>query len=164
MNDNHFIVRKELSILFQFTLITIIVGCVFFGMVMLQSQLAWSYWYVYKLVLINWLVTFNILSFIKITFLYFTQGKQVKIYIEEREKSSFKKEMSKSFQYLVLAIISVVSPLWVSLFWIGGEVGKIINIFDVWFAFREVFLAWVIGFLILSLIRLGIIYLNNKNH
>jgi hypothetical protein len=39
--------------------------------------------------------------------------------------------------------------------------GKIINTMELWRVFQEVFLAWVIGFIILSLLRLGIVYLGN---
>ena len=154
--------KKELLILLQFALIAVLVGFGFFGLTLIRDFETLSFWDVYKLVFINWLSTFIILSFIGFIFVYLISSINSNNAIQTSKTYLLKTEALKTIQYLILAILSVFAPFWTFVFTTENTPGIIVNTMELWRGFQYVFLAWVIGFMILSLLRLGIVCIGNN--
>lgn len=149
--------KKELLALLQFTLIAALVGFGFFCIALFRDASALSFWGEYKLVLANWLLTFIALSFVRFTFFYLIFSSKIHYSVQKNRNFLLGKEVSKTIQYLILAIISVLFPFWIPIFQAGNEASIVLNTTELQRGFKQVFFAWLIGFVILSLVRLGII-------
>lgn len=153
--------KKELLNLLQFTLIAVLVGFGFFGLALIRDFSTLSLWYEYAIVFINWLSTFIILSFIRFIFAYLIASNNSNNALQTSKKYLLKTEALKIVQYLILAILSVFAPFWTFMFTTVYTPGIIVNTMELWRGFQYVFLAWLIGFMILSLLGLGIVCIGN---
>lgn len=154
--------KKELLVLLQFTLIGALVGVGSFCIALLRDASVLSFWGEYILVLTNWLLTFIALSFVRFVFFCLIFSNKIHPSVQINRKSLFRNEISKTVQYLLLATIAVLFPFWIPVFQAGNKAGIILNITELRRGFEQVFFAWLIGFFILSLVRLGIIYIKEK--
>lgn len=153
--------KKELLILLQFVLATVLVGYGYFGLLLLVRGTTFlSLWDDYEPFLMRWILSFVVLSFIRFAFYYLDFRNEAHDSVQPNTKHSIGKEISLTIQYLIFAIVSI--PVSFSLYFFSFPSHISVNIFEMWANFREGFLAWLIGFLMLSLLRLGIVYLKNK--
>ena len=111
----------------------------------------------YHLYLKNWFYSFIILSISRFAVFYFTFQEESYDLIQPSNKYLFGKEVSKTFQYLILAGVSILASFYTSLF----SLPIMVNHKELWLNFREPFLSWFVVFLLLSLLRLSIIYIRN---
>lgn len=152
--------KKEFTTLLQFGLIAVFVGCGYFGLLLLHDITVLGLWDEYAELLVKWILSFIILSFI-ILATYFTSRKKSYDSIKPNSKYLIEKEALRTLGYIALAILSVPIAFHMTfLFNVPPNIS--INIGEAWRNVREVFLVWLIGFSMLSLLRLGIIYIKNK--
>jgi hypothetical protein len=152
---------KEIIILVQFFLIAALVGYGYFALVLILNGTALlRLWHPYYPFLMNWILSFLVLSLIRFAAYYFVFLKGLNDSIQPITKNSIAKEASRTIQYLIIAVISIPISFYLFIFSFPSHISPNIN--EAWLSVREAFPAWVIGFLMLSLIRLGIIYLKNK--
>lgn len=74
----------------------------------------------------------------------------------------FLSELSKTFQYFVIAVFSTFGAFWLFLDSISSP-GVSFDLLTIWYGIHQTSLEWLAAFSILSLLRLGIICLINKN-
>lgn len=153
--------KKELKTLLQFVLIAVFFGFGYFGLLMLKRITVLSLWDEYAELLVKWILSFIILSLV-ILATYFTSRKKVSAFQNSPNSNNLiKKEAVRTVGYIILAVISVPIAFHMTfLFNLPPNIS--INIGEAWRNVREVFLVWLIGFSMLSLLRLGIIYIKNK--
>jgi hypothetical protein len=153
--------RKEFVILLQFVLITALVGYGYFGLLLLVHGTTFlSLWDDYEPFLMRWILSFVVLSFIRFAVYYLNFRNEAHDSIQSNRKHLIGKEISLTIQYLIFAVVSIPVSFYLFFFSFPSHIS--VNIFEMWANVREGFLAWLIGFLILSLVRLGVIYLKNK--
>lgn len=147
--------KKELLILLQFILIVGLISGYFYLVTFLNLPITISE--IYNLYLKNWVYSFLVLSISRFAIFYFTFREESYDLIQPSNKYLLGKEVSKTIQYLIIAAVSILGSFYISLF--SLPVG--INHKEMWLNFREPFLAWFVIFLLLSLFRLGVIYIRN---
>lgn len=153
--------RKEIIILLQFFLITVLVGYGYFALVLIINGTAvLGLWHEYYPFLMRWILSFVILSLIRFAAYYFAFLKGVNDSIKPTTKNSIAKEASTTIQYLIIAVVSIPISFYLFIFSFPSYISPNIN--EAWKSLSDAFLVWSIGFLMLSLLRLGIIYLKNK--
>jgi magnesium-transporting ATPase (P-type) len=154
--------KKELLILLQFVLATVLAGFGYFGLLLLVHGTTFlSLWDDYEPFLTRWILSFVVLSFIRFAFYYLIFRNEAPDSVQPNRKHSIGKEISLTIQYLIFAIVSIPVSFYLFLFSFPSHIS--VNMFVMWANFREGFLGWIIGFLMLSLLRLVIVYLKNKS-
>jgi len=148
--------RKEIIILVQFFLITVLVGYGYFALALvINGNAILGLWQEYYSFLMRWILSFVVLSLIRFAVCYFAYRNQ------PITKYSIAKEASTTIQYLMIAGVSIPISFYLFIFSFPPEIS--LNINEMWKSLSDAFLVWSIGFLMLSLIRLGSIYLKNKS-
>jgi len=113
-------------------------------------------WHEYYQFLMRWILSFVVLSLIRFAAYYLVLNYSIKPII----KNSIAKEASTTIQYLVIAVVSIPISFYLFIFSFPSNIS--ININEAWKSLSDAFLVWSIGFLMVSLLRLGIIYLKTK--
>jgi len=151
--------KKELIALLQFVLIAVFVGYGYFGLLLIQGTTVLSLWDEYAEFFIYWVLSFVSLSIIRLAVYYLALQKKPYDSIQPKLKDLIEKEFSKTIQYVILAGISGLITFYTNL---PLAPGISINIEEAWLNFEKIFSAWMIGFLMLSLLRVGIMYIKSK--
>ncbi|MEO6588602.1 MAG: hypothetical protein ABIP06_04680 [Pyrinomonadaceae bacterium] len=156
------LIKKEFVSLLQFVLIAIFVGYGYFGLLLLQRVTVLSLWGEYEHMLIKWIFSFTVLSVIRFAGYYFYLREKPYDLTHQSSKNLIGKEFSSTFQYIIFAVISIPIAFYIE---ISSHFDPDIslNIGEWWRSFEGAFLEWLIGFSVLSLLRLGIIYIKNKS-
>jgi len=159
--------KKELSILSQFILIAVTASFVTFWRLVFQSPdgVSVEVFTTYKLILINWTLMFVILCFIRFPLIYLiSHYHRTKDSNEITNTLLLRDNLIRTIQYLVLAVLSVITPMWIVEFRPedGLELSRI-TIFELWWSYREEVFFWISVFFILSVLRLGIIYFKERS-
>jgi hypothetical protein len=153
--------KKEIITLVQFFLITVLVGYGYFALVLIINGTAvLGLWHEYMPFLMRWILSFVVLSLIRFAAYYFVFRKGLNDSIRPTAKNAIIKEASTTIQYLIIAGVSIPISFYLFIFSFPPEIS--LNINQMWMSLLDGFLVWSIGFLMLSLIRLGIIHLKNK--
>lgn len=152
--------KKEIITLLQFFLITVLVGYGCFALMLINGTAVLGLWHEYYPFLMNWILSFVVLSLIRFAAYYFAFPKGLNDSVQPITKNSVAKEASITIQYLIIAVVSIPISFYLFIFSFPSHISPNIN--EAWKSLSEVFLVWSIGFLMLSLIRLGIIFLKNK--
>jgi hypothetical protein len=151
--------KKQLSYLLQYLLIVLFVGYGYFGVMMFKYPKALLIWPDYKKFFINWIVAFSILAFIRSAIISLTNYQSSTL---NPNNSHLKSEIWVTFQYLVIALISIIGSFQIYIFLRNNVINNenlSFNYVELWQGFKPIFLTWLIGFLVVSLIRLGFIYM-----
>jgi hypothetical protein len=152
--------RRELSVVFQFILILLLVGCGYFGLLLLQNKTTLLLWGEYQQFILYWIFAFTTLSLFRLFALYVFSIKRTGGCIQSDNEVLFRKEgVSKTIQYFVIGVISALASFWI----FALQLGLMVNISELWLDFRHIFFSWLVGFFILSSLRLGIFRLYLRN-
>lgn len=150
--------KREVSTLLQFIIIIGLVSSNFYLMVTFIDY-SESITEIHNHFLKIWIYSFVALSVVKLGILYFTFRTESYDLIEPNSKYLLR-EISKTIQYLIIAVISIFVSFGITIQNFLRP-GLSINISSLWDSMKAVFLGWIIAFSILSLLRLGIIYIVN---
>lgn len=160
--------KKELLSLLQFILIAGITSFANFWRIVFQAPdgVSVEVFTEYKLILINWTLMFVILGSIRYSLIYLiSYYHRTKDSSEINKTFLFRDNMVGTIHYLVLAIVSILTPMWIVEFRPEDDLALLrINIFDLWWSYRQDVFTWISVFFILSVLRLGIIYIKEKLH
>lgn len=147
--------KKELSLLLQFFLIVLLVGFGLFGFVAVLGRTRLSFWNAYSYPFKNWIVVFLALAAIRLFLIYLNPS----IITTNSEKKSFiGKEIWITVQYLIIALVSIMFSFYVPVI-LNTDKHISLNLVQMWLSFKGTFLYWFVGFLMLSFMRIGIIYI-----
>lgn len=150
--------KKELSLLLQFFLIVLLVGFGLFGIVVLFDRTMLSFWKAYSYPFKNWIGVFLALAAIRLVLIYLTANSSI-ITPKSKNKNYFiGKELLITLQYIFIALVSILLSFYVPII-LNTDKNISLNLVEMWLSFRETYLYWFVGFLILSFIRIGIIYI-----
>jgi hypothetical protein len=150
--------KKELSLLLQFFLIVLLIGYGFFGLMLLQNTTTLSLWVEYKDFFINWILAFLVLASIRLIVISLTTNPSISTPDSKNKNHFIVKEIWLTFQYLVITLFSIIFSF-LSPIVLKNNEGISINLVELWLGFKQIILSWLVGFLILSIIRIGIIYI-----
>ena len=154
--------KKELSLLLQFLLIVLLVGFGLFGIVVLLDKTMLSFWDEYRNPFTNWIMTFLALGSIRLVLINLTANPSI-IAPNSKNRNYFAgKEIWITAQYLVIALVSIVFSFYIPVVLAPTHIS--LNLVEMWLGLRETFLFWFLGFLILSFIRIGIIYIKQNKY
>jgi len=152
--------KKELVSFSQFILIAGLAGYGYFGLLLLQGRPILLFYGELEHFFLNWILTFVVLSFIRLALYYLYFRKESYDSAQVRNKDLIGKEASRTIQYLILAVVAI--PISFNLSLPSPHPDISYNYVEMWLGVKGLYFAWLIGFFILSLLRLGIIYLKNK--
>ena len=148
--------KKEFSTLIQFIIIAGLV-VVFFRLALpiqypeisieaMEEELSYLKYWIYSFIGLS-LIRFGIFHVIFRKDFVDTNKSSLKIFLSE---------LSKTFQYFIIAVFSTFGVFWIFLFNLDNE-GFSIDLISVWFGIHNRSITWLPAFSILSLLRLGII-------
>jgi len=140
--------KQEIKLQLQFVLLLLLTGFGFFGLIWIQNDTSRGFWADYRIVLLNWTLSFLFLCVIRILFIIF----RARSY-ESVPRNSIKREVLTTATFAVLGLVSAFLSFQLLIL----ELRNGINIWQVWLSFRPVFWAWQIGFNMLIWSRLLLI-------
>jgi len=152
--------KKEFSLLSHFFLIVLLVGFGFFGVVVLQDITALSFWAAYSEPFKNWILAFLAFALVRIIVIKLTAIPSIITPNFKNRNYFLKEEIWITVQYLVVALVSIMSSLYVPFFFFPKNISP--NLLEMWLSLKETFLYWFVGFLVVSFLRIGIIYIKRK--
>ena len=153
--------KKEFTTLLQFVLIAVFVGCGYFGLLLLHDITVSGLWDEYAELLVTWILSFIVLSLIILATYFTSRKKDSAFQTSSNSNNLIEKEAVRTVGYIILAVVSIPITFHMTfLFNLPPNIS--INTGEAWRNVREVFLVWLIGFSVLSLLRLGIIYIKSK--
>jgi hypothetical protein len=148
--------KKELSLFLQFFSILVLAGYGFWGLMMLQDGTATLFWPAYKNFFINWISAFLVLASIRVAIVSLLTAPSIPGRDSGYQTRFLGTEIWVTVQYLITAAISILVSFLVPIFLTPKNIS--INIFELWRSLWQMYLAWICGFLMLSSIRIGIVY------
>lgn len=149
---------KPLSHLLQSLFAVTVVGYGNLGLMILKSPNAFLVWHHYNEFLVSWFIVFIILALCRTAIaMYLTRG----VATSMLKKPNLLSEISLTLQYLFLTLVSIFGSFELYIMRLpGGDVH--INQRELWLGIEPSFTSWFIGVLILSLFRLGFLYVFTK--
>jgi hypothetical protein len=154
------IMKKEFSIFLQFVLVLQSAGWGYFVFLLIQNKTTLALWVEHRELILNWTLAFTVLSFFRLVAFYIFSTNRTSAFSPSERFDLFLKEVSKTIQYCLFALISALISYEIFIFRFDPRA----NINETWLNFQNMFFAWLIGFFILSLLRLGVVYsINHQN-
>lgn len=148
--------KKEPSLFLQFLLIVLLTGYGFFGLMLLLNTTTLSLWDEYNDLFMNWILAFLVLASIRLILISLTTNSSVSVPDSKNKNYFIVKEIWLTFQYLVITLFSIIFSL-LSPIVLRNNEGLSINSVELWLGFKRIILSWLVGFLILSFMRIAII-------
>jgi uncharacterized membrane-anchored protein len=99
--------KKELVSLLQFILIAGLAGYGYFALTLLQGRTNLSLYSEYEYFFLDWILSFVVLGFIRLTVYYFCFRKDSYNSAQVNNKNLIGKEASRTIQYLILSVVAL---------------------------------------------------------
>lgn len=149
---------KPLSYLLQSLFAVIFVGYGNFGLMILKSPNAFLVWHHYNEFLVNWFIVFIVLASCRTAIaMYLTRG----VAASMLKKPNLLSEISVTLQYLFITLVSIFGSFELYIMRLPSG-GVHINHRELWLGIEPSLTSWFIGVLILSVFRLGFLYVSTK--
>src|SRR5215203_1098203 len=145
--------KKELFLFLQFFSMVIVLGYGFFGLMLLQDETVILFWPAYKSFFINWMSAFLILASIRLAVVSLLATPSIPGRDSGHKTNLLGSEIRVTVQYLITAAVSILVSFLIPIILTSKNISP--NILELWRSLWQMYLAWLIGFLILSSIRLG---------
>ena len=152
--------NRELSLLLQFFLIVLLVGFGLFGIELLIDITMLSFWVAYSGPFINWIAGFLALASTRLILIFFIARPSTIASAPKNNNYFIGKETWITVQYLAIALVSIMFSFYIPVVLAPEHIS--LNLLEMWLGLKETFLYWFVGFLVLSFIRIGIIYIREK--
>jgi hypothetical protein len=146
--------KKEFSIFLQFVLVLQSAGWGYFVFLLIQNKTTLALWVEHRGLILNWTLAFTVLSFFWLAAFYLFSTNRARAFSPSERSDSFAKEVSKTIQYCLFALASALISYEIFIFRFDPRA----NFNETWLNFQDMFFAWLIGFFVLSLLRLGVVY------